>query len=92
MLYGDRSYKKVPEYQENELRPNQRNPSDREGEGREILKYAQPNMMVQDFNDTSDYPSRSPARATWTPGLPSRAKKKPGDEGASTIQVGIRRP
>lgn len=89
MLYGDRSYKKVPQYDKNELRPNQRTPLSKDGEGRGMLDYAQGNMMIQDYGDHED---RSPASATWTPGLPSRSKSKPGDEGEATIQPGIRRP
>lgn len=94
MLHGDKSYKKVPQYEENELRPNQRNPDDKEDRNsseRKALKFAQGNMMVHDYNDYSEYPACSPASANWTPGLPSRAKNKAGDEGHATIQPGIPR-
>lgn len=88
---ADREWRKVPDYQSNELRPNQRNPLSRDGEGREGMKYAQGVMSVGDFNDNSDYPAQSPASATWTPGLPSRSKSKAGDEGHITLQPGIPR-
>lgn len=91
MLYGDRSYKKVPQYEENELRPNQRNPLRHDGDDRGVLDQAMGYMPIQDYNDSSDYPSRSPASASFTPGLPSRSKSKKGDEGNITIQPGIPR-
>ncbi len=89
---ADGKLDKLPDYEKNDLRPRQRNPLDRMGEGRDVLKYAQGNMMVHEYrNDAPNYPSTAPASATFTPGLPSPAKERSGDEGTITIQLGIPR-
>jgi hypothetical protein len=89
---ADGKLDKLPDYEKNDLRPSQRNPLDRIGEERDGLRYAQGNMMVQEFRgDAPNYPSTAPASAQFTPGLPTPAKDRDGDEGTITIQFGIPR-
>jgi hypothetical protein len=77
----------------NELRPTEGNPAEREGDGREKLRYAQPNQMVHDYgSDTDGYPSVAPASARYTRGLPARpVRSRDTDDDAPTIQPGIPR-
>jgi hypothetical protein len=73
------------------MRPNQRNPEDTCG--RPALTNSHPVMFVGDFGAPAGWPAQSPAKATFTPGLPGEGKtSKKRDTGESTIQPGIRRP
>ena len=89
---ADGNLDKLPDYDQNELRPRARNPLERDGEGRSGLRYAQGIMAVHEYrSDAPNYPSDAPASATFTPGLPKPGKDKEGDEGTITIQLGIPR-
>ena len=78
-------------YAADRLRPNHRNPEDTYG--RPALADAHPNMMVGDFGSPAGWPSQSPSRATFTPGMPGEgAPAKGAKTDAAAIQPGIRRP
>lgn len=92
MGYKEPGFKKIPCPGKDELRPNQRNPKPYTlGEGREVLKYAQPNMMVGDFGSpdpNSSWASQAPSKATFTPGMPGEPRQTPKDKTSMTIQRG----
>jgi hypothetical protein len=74
-----------------DMRPSARHPEDREGDGRDGLKYATGSVdFCQDFRSDSSTVSTSPASARFTPGMPTRKPRESKDEGIE-IQMGIPR-
>lgn len=77
----------------NDLRPDIHHPEDREGDGREVLRYATgPVQFCPDYVADDSSIATSPASAQFTAGLPTRKRaEKSRDEGFPMVE-GIRRP
>jgi hypothetical protein len=77
----------------NDLRPSQRTPMEREGEGRNALRYAHgdPAFAERFGPAVDDSPATSPASGRFTAGLPKRPPKAIEGDEESIIQQGQKR-